>query len=106
MRQASEELLVELYDIIARQRVDIGINYDCKINLTPIDESSAYSQNLPKTINLKADITVEIDLMPEYGIITTLPFSKYASLVSAQKPTDKKSLFVDLRKINNQPEDR
>ena len=52
-------------------------------------------------INLKEDLTVELALMHRYGIITTLPFSKYASPIFAQrKPNGKLRLLVDLRKIN------
>ena len=40
--------------------------------------------------------------MHYYGIITTLPFSKYASPIFAQrKPNERRRLLVDLRKINN-----
>ena len=40
--------------------------------------------------------------MHYYGIITTLPFSKYASPIFAQrKPNGRLRLLVDLRKINN-----
>ena len=40
-------------------------------------------------------------LLHKYGIITTLPFSKYASPIFAQKkPNGKLRLLVDLRKIN------
>ena len=40
--------------------------------------------------------------MDKYGINTTLPFSKYASPIFAQKkPNRKLRLLVDLRKINN-----
>ena len=39
--------------------------------------------------------------MHRYGIITTLPFSKYASPIFAQrKPNGKLRLLVDLQKIN------
>ena len=39
--------------------------------------------------------------MHKYGIITTLPFSEYASPIFAQrKPNGKLRLLVDLRKIN------
>ena len=39
--------------------------------------------------------------MYKYVIITTLPFSKYASPIFAQRePNGKLRLFVDLRKIN------
>ena len=41
-------------------------------------------------------------MLHKYGIITTLPFSKYASPIFAQKkPNGKLRLLVDLRKINN-----
>ena len=41
-------------------------------------------------------------MLHKYGIITTLPFSKYASpIFSQKKPNGKLRLLVDLRKINN-----
>ena len=52
-RQAIEELFAELLDIIAKHRFEIGVNNDFKVKLTPIDESAAYSQSLPATINRK-----------------------------------------------------
>ena len=97
-----EELLVEFHDIFARHRFDIGMNADFKVKLTPKDDSPAYSQSLPTPINLKGDILVESALLHRYGIITTLPFSKYASPIFAQKkPNGKLRLLFDLRKINN-----
>ena len=100
-KQAVEDLLVEFQDIFARHRFDIGINTEFKVQLTPLDNSPAYSQSLPAPINLKDDILVELALLHKYGIITTLPFSKYASPIFAQrKPNGKLRLLVDLRKIN------
>ena len=97
-----ENLLVEFHDIFARHRFDICMNEEFKIKLTPKDDSPAYSQSLPTPINLKEDILVELALLQRYGIITTLPFSKYASPIVAQKkPNGKLRLLVDLRKINN-----
>ena len=81
-RKAFEELLVDFYDILASHRFDIGINNDFKVNLTPNDESPAYGQNLPTSISLKEDITVEMTLLHKYGIITTLTFSEYASPIA------------------------
>ena len=70
--------------------------------MTPEDDFPAYSQCLPTPINLKEDILVELALLHRYGIITTLPFSKYASPILAQKkPKGKLRLLVELRKINN-----
>ena len=100
-KQAVENLLVEFHDIFARHRFDIGINTEFKVQLTPLDNRPAYSQSLPAPINLKDDILVELALLHKYGIITTLPFSKYASPIVAQrKPNGKLRLLVDLRKIN------
>ena len=82
--------------------MDIGINHDFKIKLTPKTDDPVYSQSLPCPINLKEDLTVELALMHYFGIITTLPFSKYASPIFAQrKPNGRLRLLVDLRKINN-----
>ena len=101
-RQEIEEILVEFHDIFARHRFDIGTNREFKVKLTPNDDRPAYSQSLPTPINLKDDITVELALLHKYGIITTLPFSKYASPIFAQrKPNGRLRLLVDLRKINN-----
>ena len=53
-------------------------------------------------INLKEDTIVELAPMHKYGIITVLPFSKYASPTFAKrKPNGKLRLLVDLRKINS-----
>ena len=53
-------------------------------------------------IHLKEDLMVELALRHNYGIITVLPFSKYASPIFAQrKPNGKLRLLVDLQKINS-----
>ena len=102
-KEKIEELLVEFHDIFARHRFDIGImNEEFKVKLIPKDNSPAYSQRLLAPINLKEDILVELAMLNKYGIITTLPFSEYASPIFAQKkPNGKLRLLVDLRKINN-----
>ena len=97
-----EALLVEFHDIFARHRFDILMNEEFTVKLTSRDNSPAYSQSLSTPINLKEDILVEWALLHKNGIITTLPFSKYASPIFAQKkPNGKLRLLVDLRKINN-----
>ena len=73
-----------------------------KINLTPTKDEPAYAQGLLCPINLKEDLAVELALAQYYGIITTLPFSKYANPIFTQrKPNGRLRLLVDLRKINN-----
>ena len=100
-KHAVEDILVEYHDIFARHRIDIGMNTEFKVRLTPNDEKAVYSQSLPMLIHLKEDLIVELALMHKYGIITVLPFSKYANPIFAQrKPNGKLRLLVDLRKIN------
>ena len=97
-----EELLVNYNSIFARHRFDIGMNTDFKVKSTPQHEEPVYSQNLPTPTNLKDDLLVELALMQEYGIITTLPHSKYSSPIFAQrKPNGNLSILVDLRRTNH-----
>ena len=101
-KQAIEDILVDYHDIFARHRMDIVMNTEFKVKLTPKDDKAVYSQSLPMPIHLKENLIVEMALMHKYGIITVLPFSKYASPIFAQrKPNGKLRLRVDLRKMNN-----
>ena len=88
-QQRIEELLVKYHTIFARHRLDIGINTDFKIKLTPKHDDPVYAQSLPTPTNLKDDLLVERALMQEYGIITTLPYSKYSSPVFARTKTQR-----------------
>ena len=77
------------------------MNTEFKVRLTPKDDKVVYNESLLMLIHLKEDLIVELAFMHKYGIITVLPFSKYASPIFAQrKPNGKLRLLVDLRKIN------
>ena len=92
--------MVDYHDIFARHRMDIGVNTEFKVKLTPKDDKAVYSQSLPMPLPLKEDLIFELALMHKDGIITVLPFSKYASPIFAKrKPNAKLRLLVDLRKI-------
>ena len=81
--------------------MDIGLNTEFKVKLTPKDDKAVYSQNLPMPIHRKEDLLVEPALTHKYGIITVLPFSKYASPIFAKrKPNGKLRFLVDLREFN------
>ena len=72
------------------------MNTEFKVKLTPKDDRAVYNQNLPKPIHL----IFELALMHRNGIITVLPFSKYANPIFAQtKPNGKIRLLVDLKKV-------
>ena len=97
-----EELLVKYNSIFARHRFDIDMNTEFKVKLTPQHEEPVYSQSLPTPTNLKDNLLVELALMQEYGIITTLPHSKHSSPIFAQrKPNCKRRILVDLRRMNH-----
>ena len=101
VRKQLEQTIVENDDISSRHRLEFGINNSFKVKLTPKDERPIYTQNLPVPINLKEDLTVELALMHRYGVITTLPFSKYASPIFAQRKSNGAlGLLVDFRKIS------
>ena len=100
-RQNLEATIVECNDIFARHRLDIGVNTQFKVSSTPKDDKLVYTQSLPVPMNINEELTVELALMHRYEIITTLPFSKYASPIFAQRKSNGKlRLLVDLRKIN------
>ena len=79
-KEALEGILVDYHDIFARHRMDIGMNTEFKVKLTPKDDKTVYSPNLPMPIHLKEDLIVELALMHKYGIITVLPFLLYYKL--------------------------
>ena len=82
--------------------MDIGMNTEFKVKLSPKDDKVVSSQSLPMMIHLKETLIVELALMHKIGIITVLPFSKYASPIFAQrKPNGESLLLVDLQKINS-----
>ena len=100
--QAIEDILVDYHDLFARHRMDIGMNTEFKVKLTLKDDKAVYSQSLPMPIHLEENLIVELAPMHKYGIITVLPFSKYASPIIAQrKPNGKLRLLAGLRKINS-----
>ena len=78
-QQQIENLLVKYNNVFARHRLDLGINTDFKIKLTLKHDEPVYAQSLPTPTNFKGDLLVELALMQEYGIITTLPYCKYSS---------------------------
>ena len=100
-KQAVEDILVDYHDIFARHRLDIGMNTEFKVKLTPKDDKAVYSRSLRMPIHLREDLIVELALMDKYGLITGLPFSKYAiPIIAKRKPNGKLRLLGDLRKIN------
>ena len=101
-KSKAEDLLVEFYDIFARHRFDFGGNDELKIKLTPEKPKPVYTQSHPNPIQLREEILVDLAIMQYFGIITTLPYSKYSSPLFAQrKPSGKLRLLVDLRPVNH-----
>ena len=99
-KQALKDILVDYNDIVARQRLDIRMNTEFKVKLTPKDDLAVYNQSLPTPIHLNEDLIFESALMYKSRIITVLPFSKYASAIFARRKPNRKSFpLVDLRKI-------
>ena len=49
-KQTVEYISVEYHDIFARLRMDVGLNKEFKVELSPKDDKAAYSQSLPLPI--------------------------------------------------------
>ena len=85
--------------MFTRHRLDIGINIIFKVKLTKKNNSSIYNPSLAVPINLIEDLTVALESMQKYTIITTLPFSKPANLIIEQHNSNGKWSLVDLLMI-------
>ena len=97
-----EKLLIEFHMIFGRHRMDVGINEEFKIKLTPEHDKPVYAPSPPTPIHMREELLVELALMQYYDILTTLPYSKYSSPIFAQrKPSGKLRHLVDLRRINH-----
>ena len=97
-----EHLLVNYHLFPVRNRSDIVINIEFKVKLTPQHDKPVHLQRLQNLRTLRDDLLVELALMQEYEIITTLPSSKYSLPVFAQrKPNGKLRILVELRRINH-----
>ena len=89
------------HNLLATHRLQIMMNTEFKVKLTPKDDKAAYSQNLLLPIQLKEDLIVEMVLFYSFKTITVLTFSKYASPIFQRKPNGTLPLLVDLRRINS-----
>ncbi len=58
-----EQLLVKNHDVFARHRLDVGINHEFLVKITPEHDKPSYAQSLPTPIYLKDDLTVGLALM-------------------------------------------
>ena len=97
-KQAIEEFLVDHHDFFVRHRMNIGMNTEFKVKLTPKDNKVVDSHSLPMPIHLKEDLIVELGLMHENGIPTRLAFSKYSSpIFEERKPNGTPRLLVNLK---------
>ena len=90
------------HQIFARHRFDIDGNDEFKVKLTPAHDDPVYKKSPPTALHIKEDLKLELALLQYYGILRTLPYSKYSSPIFAQrKPNGKMRLLVDLRRINH-----
>ena len=80
-----EPFVVKYNTIFARHSLDIGMNTDSEATLKPQYDEPVYSQSLPSPTNLEDDLLIELTLNQVYGIITTLPHSKYSFPMFARR---------------------
>ena len=93
--------LVKYHQIIARHSLDIGINTEFKVRLQPKHDNPVHAHSLSTPANMNNRILVELAMIQEYDVITTLPYSKHSlSIFEQRKAKDKLRLLVDLKRIN------
>ena len=71
--------MVKYQSIFVRHRIDIGIDTEFQVKLTPKHDELVHAQKFPTPTNLDENLLVELALMQQYGMIITLPYSKYSS---------------------------
>ena len=101
-KQQVESQLVGYSDIFAKHRFDVGYNTEMKIKLTPEHSMPMYIQGPPTPIHLRDELHLERALMHYYGLIITLPQSKYSSpLFAHRKESGRLRFLIDLRIVNH-----
>ena len=71
-----------------------------KVKLTPKEDKTVFSHNLPDMIQRKEDLNPKLAPMHEFGILMVLPFSRNANPNIAHGKLNKKlRLLVAVRKI-------
>ena len=78
-KQAAEKVLVENFDIVARQRMEQRILRSLKWNSNQKRKTLLKAKDLPMKNYLRKVSMFKFVLLHNYGITTVLPFSKYAS---------------------------
>ena len=97
-----EDFLVEYHNVFAKHRFDVGYNTELKIKLTPAHQLPVYVQGPPAPIHLRDEILVELALLQNFNITTTLSHSKYSSPIFVhRKPSGKLRILIDLRRVNH-----
>ena len=95
-------MLLEINDIFARHRFDVGYNTEYKVKLNPDENKRVYTQSHPTAIHLRDELLVELALLQYYNIITTLSNSRCSSPIFAQiKSNGRLLLLIDLRRVNH-----
>ena len=101
-KQAIEDFLVNYHDIFARQRMDIGMNTEFKLKLTPKNDKAVYSQSLLMLIHLESDLIVQLASIAQVWTHHSTAFLQvHKPHFGQRKPNGKLRLLVDLRKINS-----
>ena len=91
-RSQIDALLKKFHTIFAGHRLDVGRYDDFKFLLTSDHDKPVCSQNPTTPIHIRDELLTELALLQYYGIMRTLPFSKYSSPIFVQwKPSGKQT---------------
>ena len=88
--------------MFAKHRFDVGSNTELKIKLTPEHPLPVYDEGPPAPIYLRDEFLIELALLKNFNIVTTLSHSKYSSRMFVhRKSSGKLRIFIDLRSVNH-----
>ena len=87
-RAEVQQLLINYHDVFAKHPFDIGYSTDFPVKLTPEPDQLVYTQGPPTPIHLRDELHVQLALFPYFGLITTLPYSKYSSALFAKRKSN------------------
>ena len=96
-----EEFLVEYHDVFAKHRFDVGYKTEPKIKLTPEHPLLVYVQGPPAPIHLRDEILIELALLQNFNLKTTLSHSKYSSPIFVhRKSSGKLTVNIVFLRVN------
>ena len=88
--------------MFAKQCFDVGYNIELRFRRTPEHPLPVYVRGPPAPFHLRNEVLIELALLQNFDIITTLSHSKDCSRILVyHKSSGKLKVLIDLRHVNH-----